>query len=350
MRTLLLPRGSVSRFSQVVLRATRTVFELFARRGATYEHRDRVMATYAPVALLTLLVAWLVAIAGGFAAVLWAVEPEGAARALEMSGSSLLTLGFTKPDRGIAVLVSFAEAGVGLILVALLIAYLPTIYSTFSRREAMVTQYAVRAATPPTGWDLLRRAHLSGFLFDLDPYFAEWERWFVELQETHTSLGVVGFLRSPDGARSWVTTAGAVLDGASLRMSVLDAPRSAQTGVCIRAGYLALDAIAAVYDLSSPQAVAPGDPITIDRSEFDAVVAELRDAGVPLVPDLDAAWRDFAGWRVNYDAVLLRLASLFMAPYAPWSSDRSPPLTASRRGSGRQPRPRHGGVRNRRSP
>jgi hypothetical protein len=45
--------------------------------------------------------------------------------------------------------------------------------------------------------------------------------------------------------------------------------------------------------------------------------------GVPLKADLEQAWRDFAGWRVNYDRVLLPLAALTMAPYAPWSSDRS---------------------------
>ena len=32
--------------------------------------------------------------------------------------------------------------------------------------------------------------------------------------------------------------------------------------------------------------------------------------------------RDFAGWRVNYDTVLLELAELTDAPYAMWSSDR----------------------------
>ena len=39
--------------------------------------------------------------------------------------------------------------------------------------------------------------------------------------------------------------------------------------------------------------------------------------------DLDRAWRDFAGWRVNYDRVLLAMAALTMPPYARWSSDRS---------------------------
>jgi len=41
-----------------------------------------------------------------------------------------------------------------------------------------------------------------------------------------------------------------------------------------------------------------------------------------MKPDRDQAWRDFAGWRVNYDAALIGLARLTMAPPAPWSSDR----------------------------
>jgi hypothetical protein len=54
-----------------------------------------------------------------------------------------------------------------------------------------------------------------------------------------------------------------------------------------------------------------------------------------LKPDLQAAWLDFAGWRVNYDTVLIALAGLTAAPYAPWSSDRSlrdwrPPLIRTR--------------------
>ena len=36
----------------------------------------------------------------------------------------------------------------------------------------------------------------------------------------------------------------------------------------------------------------------------------------------DQAWRDYAGWRVNYDQVLLALAELTMASEAPWVSER----------------------------
>jgi hypothetical protein len=48
----------------------------------------------------------------------------------------------------------------------------------------------------------------------------------------------------------------------------------------------------------------------------------MAAAGVPVKADRDQAWRDFAGWRVNYDTPLLALSGLLMAPYAPWSSDR----------------------------
>ena len=43
---------------------------------------------------------------------------------------------------------------------------------------------------------------------------------------------------------------------------------------------------------------------------------------IPLKPDLDVAWRDYAGWRVNYDSVLIQLCGLVMAPPGKWSSDR----------------------------
>ena len=57
------------------------------------------------------------------------------------------------------------------------------------------------------------------------------------------------------------------------------------------------------------------------RDEFDEVWQRMADAGLP-VRDREAAWPDFAGWRVNYDEPLIRLAGLMEAPIAPWSSDR----------------------------
>jgi len=67
-----------------------------------------------------------------------------------------------------------------------------------------------------------------------------------------------------------------------------------------------------------PQAQASPTHSTILRRTLIAAVS------VPLKPDRDRAWRDFAGWRVNYDTTLLTLARLTVAPAAPWTSDRPP--------------------------
>ena len=48
--------------------------------------------------------------------------------------------------------------------------------------------------------------------------------------------------------------------------------------------------------------------------------------GMPVVPDRDRAWRDYAGWRVNYDRPLLAIAGYVEAPPVPWVTDRSVPV------------------------
>src|SRR5947209_19166640 len=60
IRVLVLPRNASDRLARVVFRAMRRVFNLRAKRATTYAERDRIMALYAPVSLLTLLAVWLV--------------------------------------------------------------------------------------------------------------------------------------------------------------------------------------------------------------------------------------------------------------------------------------------------
>jgi hypothetical protein len=40
--------------------------------------------------------------------------------------------------------------------------------------------------------------------------------------------------------------------------------------------------------------------------------------------DREQGWIAYSGWRVNYDTVILNLATFVEAPPAPWVSDRSP--------------------------
>ncbi|HEX7522003.1 MAG TPA: hypothetical protein VF441_08115 [Acidimicrobiia bacterium] len=324
VRTFVLPRGVTVMYTRIVFVSMRRMFVAVMHFTKTYEARDRVMALYAPLTLLVLPFVWIVMTGTGFTLLFRSVGIEPWRRAFEMSGSSMLTLGFVQPpDTLPAMVLAFFEAGIGLGLLALLIAYLPTIYSAFSKREVLVAQLSVRAGTPPSAFALLRRAHLTGEIELLDDVWVPWQTWFAEVEETHTSLGVLSFFRSPQADRSWITAAGVVLDSAALAQSTLAVRWSPQAAVCIRSGFLALRQVADLFGIPYDPDPAQGDPISIAREEFDELYEELAAAGVPMRPDRERCWREFAGWRVNYDAVLIGLAGLVMAPYAVWSSDRS---------------------------
>ncbi len=322
LRTFVLPRSAPDTISRAVFIWVRALFELRKKRLETFVQRDRAMELYAPLSLIALLCTWLICIQVGYMGMYWAVDGQSVYDAFKISGSSLLTLGFTLVDNLPTTILTFSEATIGLILIALLISYLPTIYSAFQRREGAVTMLEIRAGSPPSAVEMLIRYTRLKRLDELGEIWRSWEMWFVDIEESHTSLAALSFFRSPQPHRSWITAAGAILDVASLVRSSVDIPTDSQADLCIRAGYLALRYIASFFRIaynSEPQAT---DPISISRAEFDEALRELEDAGVPLKPDREQAWKDFAGWRVNYDTVLLALSELMMAPVARWSSDR----------------------------
>jgi hypothetical protein len=266
VRSLLLPRGSSDRLSRIPFRLLRRSIEAAIPADRPYVQRDRVLAYYAPVSLLVVLVYWLVLVAIGYAAMYWAIgagagigtPPPGGAlehdiiEAVRLSGSSLLTLGFAASDAPGATLLIFSEAILGLILIALLISYLPTIYSAFSRRELLVNLLEFRADTPPSPVVMLTRFDRLHGLDELHEMWVRWEQWFAELEETHTSLPVLSLYRSQRPEMSWVNAAGAVMDAAALTRSVVDTPVDVQADLCIRAGYLAVRRVADFFGIAYP--------------------------------------------------------------------------------------------------
>ena len=321
--TFVLPRSDRNFLSRLVFRRLRRVFNFFLHFSTTYERSDVIMAYYAPLGLMLLLPVWYLLICIGYTAVYWSLGFGSFLGAFRLSGSSLFTLGFAVPQGFGAAALAFSEGMLGLLLVALLIAYLPTMYSAFSRREQAVNMLEVRAGIPPSALEMLLRFGRIHGLDKLGEYWRTWETWFADVEESHTTLAALVFFRSPKAQMSWVTAAGAVLDAAALTLSVVDVPYEPSAALCIRAGYLALRRIANHFDRPNPQNPHfPDDPISIHRSEFDSVVEQLQAAGLPLKPDRERAWADFAGWRVNYDFSLIEICNLVMAPFAQWSSDR----------------------------
>ena len=322
VRTVMLPRAVRVRLTRYVFIALRLVFRIRIRPSTSFEARDRILAFYGPVGLLCLLATWEIGLVLGYTAMDWGAGIHPLRAAFTMSGSSILTLGFAVPRSLPQTGLVFTEAALGLVELALLITFLPNIYGDFHNREREVTKLTVEAGTQADGVMILIRLHA---LERLDARTEIWMRftdWYVEVEASHTAFPTLVYFRSNVPELSWVTAAGAVLDGASLAASCLDAPRDYEAELCIRAGYLCLRRIAAMFRLPFDAEPSPNDPIAVSRAEFDATWRRMAEAGVPLKADRDKAWRDFAGWRVNYDEPLIRLANLTEAPVAPWSSDR----------------------------
>lgn len=323
IKTLVIPRAMPDRITGTTFGLIRWLLNIPLRWSQTYRSRDRIMIYYAPLALMALLPVWLMLVTLGYTGIYWGLGISDWYEAFLLSGSSLLTLGFARANNLIQLILVFSEAMLGLLLIALLIAYLPTIYAGFQRRASAVYLLEVRAGSPPSAVEMLMRFNRIQGLEQLHQTWETWEKWFAELQESHTSLAILVFFRSPQSKHSWITAAGTILDAAALTQSTLDIPHDFQADLCLRAGYLALRNIADYFNISYDPDPNPDDPISISRAEFDEAYDQLANQDLPMKTDRDQAWRDYVGWRVNYDTVLLALAELTMAPYAPWSSDRS---------------------------
>lgn len=320
MLTVVVPRAERPRITRNHFRLLGAFSVQVGRRLADPEARDQFESRMAPFALVTLPFVWAVHIVTGFSLVFWGLEDISLSDAFLLSGSSLTTLGIRNSDQVLTVHLVNVEALIGLGLVGLMISYLPTIYNAYTDREIAVARLEVRAGRPPEPVVFLERTYAIGWLDQMDLVWAEWEEWFLEIEETHTTHLSLSFFRSAYYGRSWVVAAGTVLDSAALLVTTIDMEASPRASLCLRSGFTTLRSIADAFDVDYDKDPAPDDPISIDRASFDGLCLELKASGVPLKTDLDQAWRDFAGWRVNYDAAIVGLIKTLRVDASEWFS------------------------------
>lgn len=318
VRVFVLPRASNELIARLVFTYMGRLFQVFVR-NKPYAFRDTILAYFAPVSLLVLPLIWLSLIMLGYTAIFWSFGVEPVSDAFRMSGSSMLTLGFAPTNGTAEDIAAFSEAGIGLLLVALLISYLPTMYAAFARRELAVNLLEIRADSPPSAIAMIQRFHRLGRMEQFHTQLELWETWFADIAESHTSLAALAFFRSPQRDHSWVNAAGAVMDAAALYRSTVDVPRDIQADLTIRAGYITLRRIADFFRIPYERQPGLDTPCSISEEDFGIACDELAASGVPLHADRAAAWRDFRGWRINYDQTLLALARLTSAPPAHWN-------------------------------
>lgn len=151
LSTLVVPRGLSSRLSKAVGRATRVPFVVLADRCSSYLAKDRVLAPEGPVILIVLLASWLLLFLLAYTLLIYGLAGIGLGEALRQAGSAMFTLGFDTSREADVTALEFAAAATGPLVIALQIAYLPTIYAAYNRRETDVTLLQSRAGEPSWG-------------------------------------------------------------------------------------------------------------------------------------------------------------------------------------------------------
>jgi hypothetical protein len=326
--TLIVPRPVSSRLTGGVESAVLAAYRLVTRNVDDHRRRDRWLATEAAVILLAQLLAWMVIVLVGFALMLWPFAGAGIASAFSDAGSSLFTLGYAEPAGSWPGVFVFAGAATGLIIVALQVGYLPTLYAAFNRRETEVALLNARSGVPSWGPELLARTHYAlgsgtSTVNTLPDLYSRWERWAADVAESHTTYLPLVRFRSPRPMSSWVIALLAVLDSAALYLAL--SPGAAPTvpaRLCLRGGFDCLNRVARAMGCDVPEMPNPAAGSTLTYEEFLDGIERMREVNFDIERDPADAWPDFVGWRVNYEKAAYAIAAEIDAVPALWSGPR----------------------------
>jgi hypothetical protein len=234
----------------------------------------------------------------------------------------MFTLGFASSRHADLTVIDFCAAATGPITIGLQIGYLPALYGAYQRRETEVTLLQARAGSPPWGPEILARYAQVDIIENIGELFRGWERWSAEVSESHTTYPILIHFRSPKATRSWLVALLAVMDAAALRLALNPGRPQAEVRMALRAGFVCLRDIADVRNIPYDRDPSPDGPLELGYEDFLRGVTHMADQGYSMERTPEEAWRDFRGWRVNYEAVAYRLAYDIEAVPAPWSGHR----------------------------
>jgi hypothetical protein len=346
--TLIVPRAVGSWLTRMVDRLVVAAYRTATWPLTNWVRRDRILATQAAAILVTQLAAWLGIFLAGYTLLLWPSQGRSFTGALTDAGSSIFTLGFAEPAGTAPAVIVFLAAATGMVVVALQIGYLPTLYAAFNRRETDVALLASRAGVPSFGPELLARTYYAlgvgvSTIDTLPGLYEQWERWAADVAESHTTYLPLARFRSPQPYSSWVIALLAMLDSAALILTL--SPEVAPTvpaRLFLRGGFTCLTRVARAMGMDLPLEADPEGGISLTYQEFLDGIARMKQVEFPMSREPADAWPDFVGWRVNYERAAYWIAAEIDAIPATWSGPRAHTMSSVapvRPPSGRQ-RPR----------
>jgi hypothetical protein len=337
LKTVVLPRQGFPRLSQFV-------FALVHRLLVHPRRHDRLASSlrglYAPVALVSLPLVWMILMMLAFTGIYWGSGSHDLtlSRAFEISVSSVTTMGFAEPNGTGRIWIAFVEAIIGLGLVALLISYLPTIYSAYNDRDKGTNRLRPIAGLPPSATEFLQSLQRLGSL-ESPELWRNSADWMLDLEQTHTAFPILSYFPESDPAQSWVATVGSLLDASALVFAVSDRDAfdvfaDAEKGplTVLVYGLPLIVRIAQAVNIPLPpptrlpdlmaQSSQPAPTVSISRVEYDVAMTGLSGILTVAPGREDQAWRRFAWIRSAYEPALRALAGVTLASPAPWTTDR----------------------------
>jgi Ion channel len=285
--------------------------------------RETMLGYFGPLSMIALLGLWAIGLILGFALLQYGggehlfYGNQGISFGLLLyhSGETFFTLGYgdITPASGPARFLSVCEAGMGFAFLGVVIGYLPTIYTAFSRREIEISLLDARAGSPPSATELLTRA-LSG-LDDgtLDRLFHDWERWAAEVLESHLSYPVLSFYRSQHSNQSWLGALTVVLDATALVMAGIDGVSTEQARWTFKMARHALVDLAQVVNARYDQ----GAPDRLTKQDLADIRAQLSQKGLRL-RDSGEADQKLTELRELYEPYAHGIARNLYIPLPPW--------------------------------
>ncbi len=282
VRTLVIARARRTVLFDAVDQGVDFVFRMASWPLRTYERKDTLLAAQGAAVVLVQLMTWLLGYELAYALLL-VPTVHWFPTALREAGSSMFTLGFVYTHGNEPAVIDILAAATGMIVVALQIAYLPTLYGAFNRRETEVTLLGARAGHPPWGPELLLRTRYGVAVRsdDLPAFYNRWERWAADVAESHSNYPVLVRFRSPHPLDSWLVGLLSVMDSAAMLLALRPSQDRIEPRRAIRMGFTALREISGALGMPVDIDPDPDSEIAISFEEFAAAVDQLRAGRVP---------------------------------------------------------------------
>lgn len=297
-----------------------------AARLPSQSMKEGLLGVFAPVSVLLLLVTWVVVQIVGFGLVWWGLGGvEGAESlfdAIYYSGVVYFTLGFGEvvPTDIVPRVGALVEAMSGVLTTALVIGYLPALYSAYSDREQklMTLDDGLEDRITPTSLILSRAP--TGDAEDLVRFFDGWEEWVSEVIETHTTFPMLRLFRSKYPGQSWVTALGLVTD-AALQCQVIEGANNRAPYWMLRRSIILFDELTRGVDLSEYRAELDATYARFDEHAegelYTTMYNQLVDHGFTMKPIAEAR-QETVELRRLYDAKMEYLIDELLAPRGFW--------------------------------